>query len=500
MNVIDYLFETSKHSQDIAVYADEENIHYSVLYDRILAVSSYLRKNTQSKNILLVCDNSPFCIEAYFGIMAAGCVAVPLHPRTGKDDFRYVITTADIDTAFIQKKYLKKFPSELYPSLKNIIVDEKEDGFSTVASLPSDSTSPVTINEQDDVAVIVYTSGSTGIPKGVMITHQNIRVNTESIVEYLALTADDRMMVVLPFSYCFGASLLHTHMRVGGSVVLNNAFIFANKMLEEINEKGCTGFAGVPSHFQILLRRSKIKSMSFPTLSHVQQAGGKLPNPFIKELMDALPKTKVFIMYGQTEATARLSYLPPSLLDKKLGSIGKGIPGVKLEVLNKKGNSVKAGETGEIVAIGKNIMKGYYNDPEGTAEVLKNGKLHTGDLATVDEDGFIYVVEREKQIIKSGGYRVSPKEIEDFIVEIPDVVEAAVIGIPDDVFGEVIKAYVSLKNPRHATITEQDIIDVCRKQLPSHKVPRFVEFVATLPKNTSGKVLKEELKKWETKN
>jgi len=499
LNIVDYFFEKPRDMQKPVIFYEGELVSYENLLDRVKAVSGFLRRFNQRKNVLIVGDNSPFTVESYLGVIGAGCVAVPIHPRTSNSDFKYIIESADIDTAFIQKKYLKKFPSDQFLTLKNIILDEAEESYDSINTLKSDVSSFANV-DKDDLAVIVYTSGSTGVPKGVMITHQNINANTDSIVDYFKLKSDDRIMVVLPFSYCFGASLLHSHLRVGGEIVINNAFLFAGKVLEEINEKKCTGFAGVPSHFQILLRRTKIKSMDFPTLRYVAQAGGKLANPFINELIEALPKANIFIMYGQTEATARLSYLEPSLLKTKLGSIGKGIPGVTLEVLNKQDKKVKPGEVGEIVAIGENIMKGYWDDIEETSKVIRNGKLFTGDLATVDEDGFIYVVEREKQIIKSGGYRVSPKEIEEFIVAMPEIVEAAVIGVPDDILGESIKAYVTLRDPKNSVISQGDIISTCRKSLPSYKVPRYVEFIKTIPKNTSGKVLKDELVRLEAKS
>src|SRR5208337_2856695 len=262
------------------------------------------------------------------------------------------------------------------------------------ATTSDDSTADLPGVALDDLAALMFTSGSTGRPRGVMVSNRNIVANTNSIVEYLGLTANDRIMAVLPFHYCFGASLLHTHLRVGGSVVIDSRFMYPERVLQRMQETACTGFAGVPSHFQILLRKSAIAKMSFPHLRYVQQAGGQLAPAFIAELRQALPGKQVFVMYGQTEATARLSYLPPELLDTKLGSVGKGIPGVALSVVDESGQRALPGQTGEIVAEGGNVALGYWQDEEETARHFRNGKLYTGDLATVDEDGFLYIVDR----------------------------------------------------------------------------------------------------------
>ncbi len=467
---------------------------YGELHALILAISGRLQAlplQRQDK-VALVADNSFFFVASYFSIIASGLVAVPLSPDFGEENFKYVYDTCNIKCAFIQKKYTNKLAG-FGLQAQHLFSDGPGEGAEDALALPRSLGSIVPVNDQEDLAVIIFTSGSTGVPKGVMLTHANIAHNTNSIISYLQLTPGDRIMVVLPFSYCFGTSLLHTHLRAGGSVVMNNNFMFPGKVLQEINDKACTGFAGVPSNFQILLRRSALKKMKFPTLRYVQQAGGKLTNAFIKELREALPATKVFIMYGQTEATARLSYLPPELLDARLGSIGKGLDGTKLEVLDAHGNPVKPGETGEIVASGGNIMKGYWNDAEGTAKVLRNGKLYTGDLGTVDEDGFIYMTEREKDIIKSSGFRVSPKEIEDHISNMQEVVEVAVIGIPDDLLGETIKAFVSVVGG--SSIGEQDIISHCQAHFPPYKVPKEVVFLDNIPKNTSNKIDKPALRR-----
>ena len=198
-------------------------------------------------------------------------------------------------------------------------------------------------------------------------------------------------------------------------------------------------------------------------------------------------------MYGQTEATARLSYLEPKYLDTKIGSLGKGIPNVKLKVINSKKKEVIPGETGEIVAKGENIMKGYYEDKKSSEKVLKNGWLHTGDLATIDKDGFIYIVGRTKSIIKVGGERVSPTEIEGVIMKIPEVLDCSVIGVEDNLLGEAIKVFVLTKN--NSSLKREDIKDYCINNLNPLKVPKYIQLVDKIPMNETGKKVKDEIKK-----
>jgi len=340
----------------------------------------------------------------------------------------------------------------------------------------------------------MFTSGSTGIPKGVMVTHQNIASNTSDIVEYMGLTPADRAMVVLPFHYCFGLSLLHSVLAAGGSLVLNNQFMYPESVLADMLAKGCTGLAGVPSTYQILLRKSRFKQMEFPALRWFQQAGGKLHNPFIKEIQDAFPEVNYYLMYGQTEATARLSYLPPDRLQEKLGSIGQGLPSTRLVVLKPDGTPVCPGsdEVGEIVAYGPNVTLGYWNDPAETAKYFRDGGLYTGDLARVDADGFIFIVEREREMIKSGGNRVSAKEVEDVIAELPEVVEVAVIGVAHELLGEAIQAFVVVT--AGAAVNAHGIMTHCQRCLPVYKCPVSVTFLPALPHNSAGKVMKGQLK------
>ncbi len=448
----------------------------------------------------------PNCVPyicSYFGTLKAGAVAVPIDNAITAEGLRYVLEDAGA-TGLVVHPRIKAARSDFFPKeggLRALF----SDGDPSSLTLPDTDPSPAvrTLEEifrdapadapapdvtPDALACLLYTSGSTGRPKGVMLTHANIVANTRAIIQSLGLDRNDRMMVVLPFFYCYGASLLHTHFAVGATVILENQFLYPNKVLERMEEEGATGFAGVPSTFAMLLRRSDIRARSLDTLRYVTQAGGAMAPVFIRELRETLPRTDVFIMYGQTEASARLSCLAPDLLPEKIGSVGMGIPGVELRVLRDTGEPVDPGETGEIVAKGPNIMQGYWNSPEETRQVLDRAGLHTGDLGRVDEDGFVYIVGRKKDMIKSGAHRVSAKEIEDFLLEEPSVLECAVIGVEDEMMGEGIKAFIV--PVKREGMDVEAILRFCKQHLPPYKVPRHVEIRRSLPKNEAGKIVK----------
>ncbi|WP_123052861.1 AMP-binding protein [Clostridium sp. JN-1] len=489
MTFTDYVFENSCKLNKTAVI-DKIEISYEEIYQGIKYITNLLRCKDYGKHdsVLIISENSLFFIKTYFGIIKNGSICVPINPSISTEDIKYIIQSLNIKLIFAQERYKKKIKDIIKEDV-DLYTEKDLNGLKYIKKIEIRND----IDLKDDTALIMFTSGSTDKPKGVMLTHYNLVCNTDSIIKYLKLTEKDRVEVVLPFYYCYGTSLLNTHFRCGGSIVINNRFMFPQTVLDHINKYKCTGFAGVPSTYQILLRMTNMKELKFPSLRYVTQAGGRLPEVFISELSSILNETDIYIMYGQTEATARLSYLPPSKLKSKLGSIGKGIPGTKLMVVNKEGLEVKTGEIGEIVAQGGNIMKGYFNDESETKKALKNGVLHTGDIGKIDDDGYIYIVSREKNIIKSAGNRISPKEIENVIVEINEVVECAVIGVEDDILGEAIKAFVVLKS-NSTNINSKYIIDYCRDRLPNFKVPKYVEFLITLPKNSSGKVLLKSLK------
>ncbi len=486
MNCIDYLLPSDVDENELFVLGQRETLSFFDLKQQVIALARGLQLKYGSGNkIILLSPNSNFFIVSYLAIMKSGNVVLPLNPATEEVQLQYIKEQAGVELAIIPTllKARIKVPFHTIWCEENIrqLSNEKSD----VDDIPEADFGP------DTLAQIIYTSGSTAMPKGVMISHKNIIANTSSIIDYLKLGPSDIMEVVLPFFYCYGLSLLHTHLRVKGKIVLNNNFIFLGSVFKDLEKYKCTGFAGVPSHFQILLRKSDtFAKTAFPHLRYVTQAGGKLHTVFIEEFIKAQPQTKFIVMYGQTEATARLSYLPSERLEDKLGSLGKGIPGVELIVVDKNGHPTKPGEIGEIIAKGDNVMLGYYKDEKATAEALRDGWLYTGDLAKVDEDGFIYHAARRKEIIKVGGRRVSPKEIEEIIVSIPGVVDCTITSVNDDVLGEAIKAVV-VNSDANPELNEKLVKEYCSTRLASFKIPHIVEFHSKMEVNAAGKKVKK---------
>ena len=487
MNVFDYLFDSTKDLEKDFLLGSKETISFKKLYNDSLKIVSYLKDTIgENQNVVLISPNSGFFLTAYLGIIKSGNVCIPLNFAIEQSNLDHILNKTESTIVFIDKgsKRKLKFDSEIH------LIDKNE-----LASI-IDSQKIIIENSDFDknrVAEIIFTSGSTGEPKGVMISHQNIIANTNSIIDYLKLSSKDIMSVVLPFYYCYGLSLLHTHLKVGGSIVLNNSFMFLGTVIKDLIDYKCTGFAGVPSHFQILLKKSdSFKNTEFPELRYFTQAGGKLHAVFIEEFVKAFPTKDFYIMYGQTEATARLSFLAPEFVKSKTSSIGKAIPNVELKVVNDKGEAVGINEEGELLARGENIMLGYYKDEDETNLAIKNGWLYTGDIAKVDEDGFFYIVARKKEIIKVGGNKVSPKEIETIILSIPEVVDCTISGFDDELLGEAIQATIVINSSTDEEVLKEKILQECSKHLSLFKIPQKIVFETSMQMSATGKKLKNK--------
>jgi acyl-CoA synthetase (AMP-forming)/AMP-acid ligase II len=491
MNTADYLLEHGSPKQ-VALISGKNQYSYQDLRSSAERVAGELTQVgvCPGDRVGLLGNNSLFWVASYLAILKIGAIAVPFATTLPADEISRIQEFVQCKATCADRRMARSYSAILKDS----------DIFDDILQAEGPHLWPAaeTISNLDADAALMFTSGTTARPRLVRVTHRNIQANTDSIIAYLDLTSSERILSVLQFFYCFGTSLLHTHLRAGGSVVMATSFVYPEVVLNMMEEHACTGFAGVPSTYQTLLRNSTFPRRAMKDMRKLQQAGGKLQSVLIQELASTLPQAQVFVMYGQTEATARLSYLPPELLSTKLGSIGKGIPGVALTVIGEDGALVTPGNVGEIYASGDNISPGYWNDPEASKDKFVDGVLHTGDLATVDEDGFIFVVDRKADFIKSFGYRVSSQRVEECIVELPDVVGAAVIGEPDLVRGEAIWAFVVQRTG--AQLTAADIINHCGSRLANYMVPKEVVFLDSLPMNAHGKIVKNELRKLASQN
>ncbi|HVN95527.1 MAG TPA: class I adenylate-forming enzyme family protein [Syntrophorhabdaceae bacterium] len=483
-----------------AIVHGPTRVTYAELNNRASALADYLLTIglKPGDRVALLMENSLEYVIGYYGALKASAVAVPLNSDLKAEGLRYAIEDLEAGIMVSSSKFEKLIAASNLEGLglKHLILKGRSvsAGIRTTTVnfddvTPSSFTSTVRCEiTSRDLASIIYTSGSTGGPKGVMLSHQNIVDNTFSICQYLGLTSDDVQMIVLPFFYVMGKSLLNTHFAVGGTVILNNQFAFPATVIKEMIAEKVTGFSGVPSTFAYLVHRSPLAANreKLPCLRYVSQAGGHMAKAVKEELRRVLPAhTQIVIMYGATEAAARLSYLEAPRFADKTESIGKAIPGVTLKVVNQDGRDADIGQVGELVATGTNIMQGYWKNPEATAKVLTDGWYHTGDQAYMDEEGFFFVVGRKDDLLKVGGHRLNPQEIEDILLESGMFVEAVVLGQPDELLGMRL---VTLAVPKSDECTSQKVMNFCAERLPKYKIPSEVQFTKNLPKKTSGKV------------
>jgi long-chain acyl-CoA synthetase len=355
-------------------------------------------------------------------------------------------------------------------------------------------TRPPRLNIDLDLACLIYTSGSTGEPKGVMSDHSNVVFAASSIIHYLGNVEDDVVINLLPLSFDYGLYQLLMTFKFGGTLVLERSFAYPAAILKRIEAERVTGFPGVPTLFVMLLKMD-LSKFDLSSLRYLTNTAAALPVSHILEIRQRFPSARLFSMYGLTE-TKRTLYLPPEQLDQRPGSVGIAIPGTEVFLVDEAGNRLGPGQVGELVARGRHVMRGYWNDPLASAERFRPGLLpgerlcYTGDLFRMDADGYLYFVARKDDIIKSRGEKVPPKEVENVLYSLPGVVEAAVVGTPDPVLGEAIKAYLVLDGVQ---LTEAQVLAHCRAHLEDFMVPQSVEFRPELPKTTSGKIKKTAL-------
>jgi len=452
--------------------------------------------------IALLLRNSPQYVAIYYGVLAAACVAVPLNVQEraavlAKQIVNSGARLALVDINHHEWQHLNDWLKGTSTEVVGLHLQEGAESLTALASgleradaLPRPSGArrgPVGV---DDPASIIYTSGTTSAAKGVMLSQRNLYANAKAVIVSLGLTEHDHSLCVLPFHFSYGNSVLHSHLLCGARLTLEDNIVFPQYVLQRLQDERVSGFAGVPSTFAVLIERHRLQDFDLGHLRYVTQAGGPMPGPLLAKLREQLPKVQIFLMFGQTEATARISCLPPSDLERKPGSVGLPVDGVEIEIRHGR-ESVPRGTVGEICVRGPSVMLGYWNDREATAEVLRDGWLRTRDLGYLDDEGFLYVVGRATDMIKVGGFRVSPQEVEEVIAALEGVAEVAVVGVPDELLGQAIKAVVV---PRHgANVTALALKAHCRQNLAAYKVPKEIEFAASLPRTASGKVQRFKL-------
>jgi len=499
MRIEEYLRNsTGRYGTKSALVADGRRLSYteiSDLSDR-LATSLMDRGVAKGDRVLVFMENTWEAAVAIFAVWKAGGVLCPTNPSVKAARLSFVIRNCR-PTVIIAQGKLAGVVAEATANTQTVpqviltapdaALPEALDfeACLQVKSLPM----PGDMSE-DDLAIVIYTSGSTGEPKGVIMAHSNMDAAAGSIVGYLENTADDIILNVLPMAFGYGLYQLLMSVRLGATLVLEKSFAFPAAILQRIRDERATGFPLVPSMVAMMLQMRDFDPAYLASLRYMTNAAAALPVAHLAQIRALLPHVRFYSMYGLTECT-RATWLPPQELDRRPGSVGIAIPGTYAAVVDETGARVPAGVTGELVVSGPHLMLGYWENPEATKRALRpdpvTGKirLHTGDLFRTDAEGFLYFVARKDDIIKSRGEKVAPKEVEAVLYTLPGVVEAIVIGVPDPVLGQAVKALIVSSDPK---LTEQEVIRHCARNLENFMVPKSVEFRASLPKTDSGKL------------
>lgn len=461
-------------------------------------------------HVAFLLGNTPHFLISLYATMRIGATAIPVNPMYTQDEIAYIIKNGDVKAVIALDVLLPlvEVGVKAFPQVENYIIcetgketaeklntlsssaKEKTKLFSHILASTVNTVDPVNVDE-DDVAIILYTSGTTGYPKGAMLTHRNLYSNARDVGHYLSMTPEDRVIATLPVFHVFALTVVVNAPLLQGATVLLAPRFSPSEIYELAGSQKATVFAGVPTMYNFLYQ-FKGDAKKFSTLRLAVSGGAPLP---VQVLYDFEAKFKVKISegYGLSEASPVTCFNPLDR-ERKAGSIGMSISNVENKVVDEFGNEVPVGEVGELIVRGPNVMKGYYKMPEDTANALRGEWLYTGDLARKDEDGYFYIVDRKKDMIIVGGFNVYPREVEEVLFTHPNVVEAAVVGFPDINLGEAVHAYVVLKENN---TTVEELQAYCAQRLVKYKVPTAIDLLDELPKNSTGKILRRTLKQIE---
>jgi amino acid adenylation domain-containing protein len=507
--VNDFLEQSAAHTPDkLALVCDGQRLTYAQIDAQANRFAHALLEHglQRGDRVMLYLPNTIELVAGIFGTLKAGGVFVVVNSTTKRDKLTYLVHNCRA-TALVARARQAAIADHVVsqtPSLKLVVLTEAPNPHYPISHIQSltfaaiqehyPPTCPPRRCIDRDLACLIYTSGSTGEPKGVMSAHSNVVFAAASIITYLQNTPADVVIDVLPMSFDYGLYQLLMTCKFGGTLVLERSFAYPAQILQRMQAEGVSGFPGVPTLFAILLQMD-LSKFDLSSLRYLTNTAAALSPSHIQQIRDKFPWATLYSMYGLTE-TKRTLYLPPDQLDKRPGSVGIAIPGTEVWIVDEQGQRLGPGQTGELVVRGGHVMRGYWEAPEATARRYRPGPLpgeqvcYSGDLFRMDEDGYFYFVGRQDDIIKSRGEKIAPKEIENVLYSLPGVVEAAVIGVPDPILGQAIKAFVVCQD---GALTEMDVLRHCRAHLEDFMTPQSVEFRAALPKTDSGKIKKTEL-------
>ncbi|MDM5153770.1 fatty acid--CoA ligase family protein [Bacillus sp. DX1.1] len=504
MNLVQSLAETARKKGEKPAYIFmDQSVSYDQLNKMVTKFSSSLANMGIGKgdNVALIVGNSPHFLIGLYGTMKAGATVIPINPIYTADEMHYILQNGDVKTIITLDILLPVIQSltTRIPSLEHIIIcetsselnhteTEKMKTFTDFVASGDLSFEGPELDEED-VAVILYTSGTTGKPKGAMLTHKNLYSNAGDVAAYLQYTGEDRIVAALPMFHVFCLTVAVNAPIVNGATILMLPKFSPKEVFRICRTYEPTIFAGVPTMYNYLYLYEDAGAEDVHTLRLCISGGASMPVALLKNFEKRFGVI-VSEGYGLSEASPVTCFNP---LDRprKPGSIGTNIWHVENKIVNELGEEVPIGEVGELIVRGPNVMKGYYKAPEDTAATLRDGWLYTGDLARADEEGYFYIVDRKKDIVLVGGYNVYPREVEEVLYQHDAVAEVVVIGVPDERLGEAVRAYVVLN---HTTVTEAELVRYCSLHLAKYKVPKSIEFLEELPKNTTGKLLRRALK------
>ncbi len=451
----------------------------------------------KSDRVIIQMPNCPEVLQSFIAVYTLGAVVVPINFMVGEAETAYIYQDTGATTIISSREFLPKIEAcrKDAPEIRNIILIDEDNPPGTLSfqEILKDKPDTIEIEDaaEDDLAALIYTAGTTGQPKGVMHTHGSLLSNAKMQKDTLGFPSGMTSIGVLPLCHSYGIASMNLSMILGGgrTVVLNSFDI--DKVFQSIDTYRANLIGAVPTMYIFMLLHPDPGKYDFSSMKYWISGSA----PLTRETFDRFKEIFGFEIiegWGLTEAGANNSVNPVDG-KKKIGSIGKPMKGTLIKIVDDEGNELPPGEQGEIVISGPMLMKGYWNKPEETAKVLKDGWLHTGDVGYVDKEGYFFITERKKDLIIKGGENIAPREVEEVIYSHPKVSEASVVGMPDDVYGEEIKAFVVLLPEQSAT--EEEIIEHCKGKLKRFKSPKKIVFLDQLPKNLVGKILKKELRK-----